>query len=504
MTEEELRDLVKDFIEKGINSNEVLRYAQLELINGPPKQEGGEYHYIRWVSKEGNFEFYESSSAKVIRGIKIDVDLNISLEKYTLSSLQLEDCSFKHLFVEKHGGISNLTIKIDKCSIGNLVLFGTYIQEVCLKNSFLNRMHSHYISAKEVELIDCSGSLDFGAPEGNSELFDVIIKGGDYESISLQNHEKSSITLTGVKCKTPIVIDGRLVGKKRRLRLKSLIILDSITDLRIYHLDFDHLIIKDIVHQGRSTFKEISTKNLEVSNLINLGRLIFFNLNDTEIDQPENSILNISDSALGNTQFINSSLDSFSKAAITNVDLSEMKVVNSKWPTDINSDDLSQKVGVYRQLKLVMTNSGDREMELLFYQVEMDSLLQLENKDRWKRFNLWLSKHTNNFGQDYVKPIRLYFWLSVALYLITLLLTYYKEVYRIATYAVTHFQFLTIDWDKINLYLIKYVEFMTPISNVYLFEDISFPSAILVFLSKVIFGFLIYQTITAFRRLYRK
>ena len=181
-----------------------------------------------------------------------------------------------------------------------------------------------------------------------------------------------------------------------------------------------------------------------------------------------------------------------------------MKVVNSKWPTDINSDDLSQKVGVYRQLKLVMTNSGDREMELLFYQVEMDSLLQLENKDRWKRFNLWLSKHTNNFGQDYVKPIRLYFWLSVALYLITLLLTYYKEVYRIATYAVTHFQFLTIDWDKINLYLIKYVEFMTPISNVYLFEDISFPSAILVFLSKVIFGFLIYQTITAFRRLYRK
>ena len=152
---------------------------------------------LGWVSKEGNFEFYESSSAKVIRGIKIDVDLNISLEKYTLSSLQLEDCSFKHLFVEKHGGISNLTIKIDKCSIGNLVLFGTYIQEVCLKNSFLNRMHSHYISAKEVELIDCSGSLDFGAPEGNSELFDVIIKGGDYESISLQNHEKSSITLTG-------------------------------------------------------------------------------------------------------------------------------------------------------------------------------------------------------------------------------------------------------------------------------------------------------------------
>ncbi len=286
--------------------------------------------------------------------------------------------------------------------------------------------------------------------------------------------------------------------------MKSLVISDSITDLRVYHLDFDHLIIKDIVHQGRSTFKDTSIKNLEVSNLINLGRLIFFNLNNTEIDRSDDNILNISDSALGNTQFVNSSLDSFSKVAITNVDLSEMKVVNSKWPTDINSDDLSQKVGVYRQLKLVMTNSGDREMELLFYQVEMDSLLQLENEDKWKRFNLWLSKHTNNFGQDYIKPIRLYFWLSIALYSTTLLLTYFRDVYRIVAYAFTYSQFPAIDCDKINLYLTKYVEFITPISNVYLFENISFASAILVFLSKVIFGFLIYQTITAFRRLYRK
>ncbi len=128
MTEEELRDLVKVFIEKGISSNEVSRYDQLELINGPPKQEGGEYHYIRWVSEEGNFEFYESSSAKIIRGIKLNVNLDISLEEYALPNLQLEDCSFKHLFVQKHGGISNLTIKIDKCSIGNLVLFGTYVR----------------------------------------------------------------------------------------------------------------------------------------------------------------------------------------------------------------------------------------------------------------------------------------------------------------------------------------------------------------------------------------
>jgi len=513
MEEKELVIVVQKFIEQGVEDDEIEQYDDLKL-------DENQYRKIVGVGSLEGLELLEDSQGRTIKGLRIlKQNFVINLNRYNYSyavetknsvkKIHIEDCEFYWLNFDEHSNYSNLNISIKKTKVYNLVLFGIKAQEVVLTECHLETLHTNHISLNKIELNNCTGSLDFGVEEQASEQMEIHILNGNYESISIKNHESSNIELTNVKCELPISIDGRVKDKKEKLKFNSLIISGNTSEVRVNKYDIDHLSIKDVVHQGNSTYKDIEVKKLTVDSVINLGKITFLNL--TALNDVQ-SKLDINNSTLGNTYFVNSQLSDFKATNIQGVDLTEIKSINTNWPTNISEEDLAQSKEAYRQLKLIMSNGQDKMNELIFFQKENEIHLRELNQKKlsykhleyWDRCNLWISRHTNDFGNNYIKPIIVYLISSIILYLFVLLFTYYKEACLVVTYPFIHFDFLDFNLQKLNYYLVKYFEFLNPTHSISFLKGINGISAFLDFFSRILFGFLIYQTISAFRKLYRK
>lgn len=144
---------------------------------------------------------------------------------------------------------------------------------------------------------------------------------------------------------------------------------------------FSNLDIAQIKISGTSVkssliFDKINLGFLSIKSFFNYSTLSFSNLKG--LLKQDNSI-EITNSKIGLTEFLNSDLSEFDRVIIHSSSIMSITSVQTKWfrpeallPfSEENSDTISSKQEIYRQLKYAMEQQGDRIQALEFKREEM-------------------------------------------------------------------------------------------------------------------------------------
>jgi hypothetical protein len=165
-------------------------------------------------------------------------------------------------------------------------------------------------------------------------------------------------------------------------------------------------------------FKRLGCDVLTIRNLHNIGdSLVFFDLHIY-------GKIEIIDSMLGNTKFVNCNFEEVNKINITGSNLSEVNFINVNWGKiseericpifslkKAKAKYISETRDLYRQLKLAHDNQKDYLTANQFYALEMrayEKQLKEEGwtKDNWQdRIVFTLHKWISNFGLSYGRPL---------------------------------------------------------------------------------------------------
>jgi hypothetical protein len=243
-------------------------------------------------------------------------------------------------------------------------------------------------------------------------------------------------------------------------------------------------LVDSIVDEGKwITFREAAIGILSIENFTNKGEVRFLGFASL-VNDCLNRTLNIVNSDLGNTVFIGSNLLGFQRIDIQNSILTKIQSTGTSWPDTINQNDFIRKREVYRQLKYAMISQQDRINKLQFYNLETEAHYKHLNwrKNFWDKLSLSISKYTNRYGDSYSRPIFLYFLSGIILYALLLLAS-----------------------SKLDeRYIGNYFDFLDPTHKPNFIEDLNAVSKAIDFFSRIWFAFLIFQTVSAFRKFYKK
>lgn len=449
----------------------------------------GNEEWLNLVSYRGR-EFYKEIKVKtdlleLAKDEEVKIDSKVSciissdIEKMKISdipesfTIKIKDSNFPD-------GIeifnSNVDLQLENCTFSLLEIRGT---------------------CNNVYLEKCTGSI-----QTINSGPDFTISNGNYEKIQISRYSgpESSLIFNGVECKTTINV-----------------VLSSVNWFSIHETKADFKVfgggaVVTLSLSGQAdytySFQTMYMRNFLLND--SKGIIEFFDVScNNMIGEKEGpSRLEIKNSDLSQVKFNNCDFSRFEIKTIENSDLTGTRFINTKLPDEIHQTDLNNEKETYRQLKLAMANSQDRVNELYFYRKEMEVYHKLikddKNIKRREKFNIWVSKFTNDFGNDYVRPIKIYFWLSMGLYILIMVFSFYEEIGTYIIFAIDKSIHVYIDWDKVSYYSIGYFKFLLPTHDVDFIEGLNPFSVLVDFVSRIIFGFLIYQTITAFRRLYKK
>lgn len=265
---------------------------------------------------------------------------------------------------------------------------------------------------------------------------------------------------------------------------------------------------------------------MELLGFINKGALSLISI--YAHDEP-NSKITISKSLLGKTFISDCDLSKFNTVTITHSNLTELTTTSVKWfnedhlnviiPAGLLSNSLpntltgnkgliantySDKKELYRQLKFVMEKQGDQVNRLVFKRKELNcyrkELQQYGlNYRPGDRFILWVSR-SNDYGFNWAKPAGLIFLFSLVFYLL-LAISINPTLKLLPSWENTK---PTISYLTNNLYnyftLLNPAHKVTDLFQIKTAADPSFWFYLEDFLDRLIISYLIFQTITAFRK----
>lgn len=229
----------------------------------------------------------------------------------------------------------------------------------------------------------------------------------------------------------------------------------------------------------------------------------------------QNSEFIIAHSNLGKTHLFNAFLNTFDNIKIYNSVLTEIIVANVKWFDDnklnanisASSEEYTYKKEIYRQIKFALEKQGDRITSLSFKALEM-SAFKNESfaKVKWHRrifsidrFILWVGQ-TNNFGQNWVKPVMFAIGFS--------LIFYFLVVVGISKNLSYSFNFskesIQLTWSELARFHNIIPQLMNPANTLSKILpdniEISFAVNLWDYLLKIFLAFFIFQIISAFRK----
>jgi hypothetical protein len=221
-------------------------------------------------------------------------------------------------------------------------------------------------------------------------------------------------------------------------------------EINISYFQIKKTILKGVNFKANIFLQNIRHELLFFDRFSNYGN---FHLVSNYAFRDKESHLDIFNSHLENTQFVNTDLDSFKKVSIIDSNLSQISTSAVKWfslkkledrPRKRNSAfwkryvpskngiifkgslDSDKEVShfrktreLFRQLKFAMEKQGDKIQSLIFKQAEMAAFkkeLQL-TRPFWSRdrFVLWLNQ-SNDYGQNWVKPALFAFGFTTLFY----------------------------------------------------------------------------------------
>jgi hypothetical protein len=276
-------------------------------------------------------------------------------------------------------------------------------------------------------------------------------------------------------------------------------------------IHFKGLIIKELVSitgvnkSAHLIFENVQLQELKIEYFTNFGKIQFIDVRSSRSGSSKLLVLN---SDLGKTSFHNTFLDSFSDVDIINTTVTDISSSYVRWfdPLQILNKskeeyDYGRNRDLFRQLKFAMFKQGDRVQALFFKKYEMLALKNELSKSKG-RFNekimMWLNK-SNDYGQDWFRPIWLGFLFSVILY-IFLIIAVAPELSTSLSFKIED---LIRTFNVIPRYLYVIFKLLNP-THLYLslipaIRD-NWLGNLIDFLQRVIISYFIFQTISAFRK----
>ncbi|MFN8714576.1 MAG: hypothetical protein ACK5Z2_17135 [Bacteroidota bacterium] len=315
----------------------------------------------------------------------------------------------------------------------------------------------------------------------------------------------------------------------------------TINDLKIEYsgfssgeVNFSDIIIEKFSSTGyldsasRLIFNKAQFQNVDFDSFTSKGVVQYFNC---MAKNNSSTKLKIKNSVLGDMQFRNSTIDSFSSIEMSNTDLSLItispiphkpisadKIVsqanNQKIKHRIknlcieqNEDNeavnsLRQERDIFRQLKLVCEKSGDRTGGLYYKSYEMRTLhRELIRTKRFfnaNRLLLTLSR-TNSYGQNYWWPILWAFLFTAIFYIIIFTGISPQIEFKVTTNPKAWWESIVILCENFPLMF----KMLNPV-----YDLTRFPGPLEInswvwpfeYLHKLTLAFFIFQTISAFRK----
>lgn len=268
-----------------------------------------------------------------------------------------------------------------------------------------------------------------------------------------------------------------------------------------------HLNIQNrITSEGKININGNYFEKITFSQVINEGRIELTSVKG-------GSLFRIIDSNLDNAIFKGVQFDSFEDIRIQNSKLNNISTIDSHFPSQsekvytsidnkgYSTRDPKKMAEIYNQLYLAMQKQGNKKEELAYYA----EYLNWQKKDYYesKNYVAWLSLllyyMSTNFGKNWVQGVGITIYLTIVFYfLFSLILSYFEG---------------KLGWEYLNGHHIsRHVRNVTIFFNpVHRLEHISDPEkpvhwfpTIIDFIGRIFIGYMIYQTVTAFRRFGRK
>ncbi len=248
---------------------------------------------------------------------------------------------------------------------------------------------------------------------------------------------------------------------------------------------------------------------LTISEFYNYSHLNLSSINNVIFKikgekQPKRS-LSLRNSFLGKTNFNNCDLSTFDDIVIADSQLQEITTSNVTWFNKMTIETRNE-IGflenrnyreVYRQLKIAMEKQGDRIKYLDFKSKELSAYKDLIAKDKritWdEKVIFWIGKNTNNFGQDWLKAVKIMGWSNVVFLLI---------LSALITKTINPVEVCYFFWSNIK-------HLFTLLNPAHSLKDIvpvhaqTFWMNAVDYLSKIWNAFFIFQIISAFRKYFK-
>ncbi len=292
------------------------------------------------------------------------------------------------------------------------------------------------------------------------------------------------------------------------LRIKGEIERDG--RLVLKYLSINQFLIKDLFNEGKISIIELKSSGRYINQVKHEDDL-------QEIDANPSKIA-FENSALGSISFFNCSFNSFDEVIVKDSRIDEIITSNQHVPvsdekeifTNENHEKDPQYLEeLYNQLYLAMQKQGNRTQEIKYYTEYLEwhrlnkvntlkarPFLNLLLKQDWYTPTaLWFHKKTSSYGTNWIRSFLILLLIGLLLYF----------AYSISLPEI-EFRIELLTLESVLFHFKFYTRFLLPTHDFILIKNTSPTgwSALWDILGRIVIGFLIYQTIAAFRRFGRR
>jgi hypothetical protein len=386
---------------------------------------------------------------------------NFHLKGGIFKSIIFDGGQFKNMVDISGGGFQN-TIRV---SSGKFLILS-------IKNLVTNE--SFIINGGSIDQLDISdvalGSLDI---HGGCTINTAYLRNGTYSSIEIKLIEGVIKELYTFDALT-IDFGLRLSGAITELYLRSRV--TSTGSIHMQSLLVDRLELVNVIMEGKLDV------NVLGSNNSSLGYIL------------------IKNSDLGNAIFKETNFKSYESIQVINSRLHNITTIGGYFPSHLDIGSAQNKPSepersaeAYNQLTLAMQRQGNRDKEVEYY----TSYLDWQRKAYWKEkkwsatASLYLHKISTEYGSSWIRGALGTFSVGLVFYFLFLL-----SLPEVSCCSLQN------GWVNFSTNVGYFFAFLLPTHSIYFVEGTSLtPSSyIFDFLGRIATGFMIYQTIAAFRR----
>ncbi|MFK5889432.1 MAG: hypothetical protein QM486_01730 [Flavobacteriaceae bacterium] len=460
---------------------------------------------------------------------------DIKVERGKFKKIWFVECTFKEHFL-----INNIEIKkrlwFNSCSFkkGLRIYHGNLNDFRCINSTFLyplnvyggNFIQFHLSSIEKKSNINITGlftKIDYLRINSsiNINITKCIINSIEFNGVF---DSSSMVVIKDIKLYTLIFEKIVNLGKFFLLNISLINELYEIEDIDIANIpnisslfqgDFELDEFKNFLKKHRiNTLLEYLNNFYTPSSFIEKNKIYFTgilykskvkNFDDLKINQ---STFKILETTLGEIQFTNFEIEKFEEIVIDSSDLSLVKTLNSRFPTEKGLIKTGQNryknlYHTYNDLFSIASRQNNLKDKINYYKASQENLLLATKKDTFS-FNklsslasLSVSKHFSDYGQNWIKALGLTIILCF-LFFGLLILSLENIKFDLSTEGFTYY------FKNLLQY---FPQFLNPVHQLNFINSFGIAgkwSPTIDLLSRILTGIGIYEIIRSFRKYIRK